>query len=67
MAHRRDVQKIAHLLLDKEVITRQVDLFTQIFPIFSCLIDREDMITVLGKRPFASDDMDLSMATGKPS
>jgi len=49
MAHRRDVQKIAHLLLDKEVITR------------------EDMITVLGKRPFASDDMDLSMATGKPS
>ncbi|EDR15124.1 uncharacterized protein LACBIDRAFT_175679 [Laccaria bicolor S238N-H82] len=40
--HRGDVEKVAQLLLDKEVITR------------------EDMINLLGKRPFAgrSDDMD---------
>ncbi|KAJ2919269.1 hypothetical protein MD484_g1131, partial [Candolleomyces efflorescens] len=40
--HRGDVEKVAKLLLEKEVITR------------------EDMINLLGKRPFAnrSDDMD---------
>ncbi|KAF8973705.1 P-loop containing nucleoside triphosphate hydrolase protein [Flammula alnicola] len=40
--HREDVEKVAKLLLDKEVITR------------------EDMIGLLGKRPFVgrSDDMD---------
>ncbi|KAH9486621.1 Mitochondrial inner membrane m-AAA protease component [Psilocybe cubensis] len=40
--HRGDVEKVAKLLLEKEVITR------------------EDMIDMLGKRPFAgrSDDMD---------
>jgi len=40
--HREDVEKVAKLLLDKEVITR------------------EDMINLLGKRPFAGrhDDMD---------
>ncbi|KAJ3515276.1 hypothetical protein NLJ89_g1858 [Agrocybe chaxingu] len=39
--HRDDVDKVARLLLEKEVITR------------------EDMIDLLGKRPFASrDDMD---------
>ncbi|KAF9474104.1 ATP-dependent metallopeptidase Hfl [Pholiota conissans] len=40
--HREDVEKVAKLLLEKEVITR------------------EDMIDLLGKRPFAgrSDDMD---------
>ncbi|KAF9015500.1 peptidase family M41-domain-containing protein [Cyathus striatus] len=40
--HREDVEKVAKLLLDKEVITR------------------EDMINLLGKRPFTgrSDDMD---------
>jgi len=40
--HREDVEKVAKLLLDKEVITR------------------EDMISLLGKRPFKgkSDDMD---------
>ncbi|KAL0951358.1 hypothetical protein HGRIS_008062 [Hohenbuehelia grisea] len=40
--HREDVEKVAKLLLEKEVITR------------------EDMITLLGKRPFIgrSDDMD---------
>ncbi|KAF9056499.1 peptidase family M41-domain-containing protein [Panaeolus papilionaceus] len=40
--HREDVEKVAKLLLDKEVITR------------------EDMIDLLGKRPFIgkSDDMD---------
>ncbi|KAF8898874.1 peptidase family M41-domain-containing protein [Infundibulicybe gibba] len=40
--HREDVEKVAKLLLDKEVITR------------------EDMIDLLGKRPFVgrSDDMD---------
>ncbi|CAA7259936.1 unnamed protein product [Cyclocybe aegerita] len=40
-AHRDDIDKVARLLLEKEVITR------------------EDMIDLLGKRPFASrDDMD---------
>jgi AFG3 family protein len=39
--HREDVEKVARLLLEKEVITR------------------EDMIRLLGKRPFSrSDDMD---------
>ncbi|KAF5374845.1 hypothetical protein D9758_000399 [Tetrapyrgos nigripes] len=40
--HKDDVEKVAKLLLDKEVLTR------------------EDMINLLGKRPFAgrSDDMD---------
>jgi len=39
--HREDVEKVAQLLLEKEVITR------------------EDMIRLLGKRPFSrSDDMD---------
>jgi AFG3 family protein len=40
--HREDVEKVAKLLLEKEVITR------------------EDMISMLGKRPFVgrSDDMD---------
>ncbi|KAF8640855.1 hypothetical protein AX17_000503 [Amanita inopinata Kibby_2008] len=40
-AHREDVEKVAQLLLEKEVITR------------------EDMIKLLGKRPFSRpDDMD---------
>ncbi|PFH54783.1 hypothetical protein AMATHDRAFT_318 [Amanita thiersii Skay4041] len=39
--HREDVEKVASLLLEKEVITR------------------EDMVNLLGKRPFSrSDDMD---------
>jgi len=40
--HREDVEKIAKLLLEKEVLTR------------------EDMINLLGKRPFVgkADDMD---------
>lgn len=40
--HRADVEKVAQLLLEKEILTR------------------EDMITLLGKRPFPgrADDMD---------
>lgn len=58
--HREDVEKVAKLLLEKENITRYV------FSLLHCRMKSnwqsrcsEDMVTLLGKRPFSSkDDMD---------
>ncbi|THH18089.1 hypothetical protein EW146_g2838 [Bondarzewia mesenterica] len=49
--HREDVEKVAKLLLEKEVITR------------------EDMISLLGKRPFVgkADEMDKWLDANRPS
>jgi AFG3 family protein len=59
--HREDVIKVASLLLEKEVITRYVvclvpKFVIDLFKFFSS----ENMIDLLGKRPFVgrSDDMD---------
>ncbi|KAG6911529.1 hypothetical protein DXG01_011831 [Tephrocybe rancida] len=57
--HRDDVIKVASLLLEREVITRFVSILH--FPIKVLMTTpSEDMIDLLGKRPFVgrSDDMD---------
>lgn len=55
--HRADVEKVAQRLLEKEVLTRYVFIMSLI-----SMTDhgyREDMIDLLGKRPFSGkDDMD---------
>jgi AFG3 family protein len=58
-AQKDKVEKVAQLLLKKEIITRQVRS-VNIFHPFSYSDYREDMIELLGKRPFPgrSDDMD---------
>jgi AFG3 family protein len=56
--HKEDVEKVAKLLLEKEVITRYASVFGGLNTVL--IHDSEDMISLLGKRPFAgrSDDMD---------
>jgi AFG3 family protein len=58
--HKEDVKKVANLLLEKEVITRYVSTaipYTRLGLTRS--ITSEDMIELLGKRPFSRpDDMD---------
>src|SRR5215471_16179835 len=68
MKHRADVEKVAKLLLEKEVITRYVGVHTICLRIYSRL-SSEDMISLLGKRPFAgrSDDMDKWLDENKGS
>ncbi len=58
------MEKIAQLLLDKEVITRFVDTLPA-YPTVLIAVNmyREDMIKLLGKRPFdRADDMDKWLA-----
>lgn len=53
------MEKIALLLLEKEVITRYVPAISGTIPYANIFIIREDMVQKLGKRPFdAADDMD---------
>lgn len=56
--HKADVEKVAHLLLNKEIITRYVDFMHSLLKTHHFY--REDMIELLGKRPFPerADDMD---------
>jgi len=56
--HKEDVEKVAKLLLEKEVITRYASVFGGLNTVL--IHDSEDMISLLGKRPFVgrSDDMD---------
>ena len=58
--HREDVEKVAKLLLEKEVITRCVFIILfYITTYINLLKHSEDMINLLGKRPFSrGDDMD---------
>ena len=56
--HREDVEKVAKLLLEKEVLTRHVCYICSASKLN--INAREDMINLLGKRPFVgkADDMD---------
>jgi AFG3 family protein len=57
--HKEDVRSVANLLLEKEVITRFALLDTCGGPWLTDIPHREDMVRLLGKRPFARhDDMD---------
>ena len=58
--HREAVEKVAQLLLEKEVITRCVTRSPTMRAFFYYQPDSEDMINLLGKRPFVgkADDMD---------
>lgn len=59
--HKEDVEKVAQLLLEKEVITRSVH-YVYLDADYSLIAAsiRQDMVRLLGKRPFANrrDDMD---------
>jgi AFG3 family protein len=65
-AQKDKVEKVAQLLLTREIITRCILSTDDLHP-FSQFDYREDMIELLGKRPFPgrSDDMDKWLDNNK--
>lgn len=55
--HKEDVDKLARLLLEKEVLNRFVVSFNYRHLLIDMSDDREDVIRLLGKRPFEDDSV----------